>query len=317
MTAQTSTSEQRHAMRTVVLRTGLTPDLLRAWEKRYAVVAPTRSDGGQRLYSDADLERLTLLTQAVRGGHAISQVAKLPTRELRELLTQDQASAPVPPAPATATTSEWCASVQAAALAAVERFDAAALESTLRSAARRLGVDEMIDGVIGPLLLTIGSRWHQGLLRPAQEHLATAVIRSALASMMDNGTPSATAPTLVVATLAGQTHELGAMLAAAAASSHGWRVVYLGANLPVVEIAAAANHTRASAVALSLIYPTDDPAIPGALRELRAALPADTAILAGGSATSRYAAALEAVGASTFGSIGVLSSWLQATARVR
>ena len=311
MTPEANAIAQRHPMRIVVLRTGLTPDLLRAWEKRYAVVTPTRSDGGQRMYSDADVERLTLLMRAVSGGRAISQVAKLPMRELCAIVEQDEDSVRATPAPAAALSSDARESMLAAMLLAVERLDAEKLESTLRGAALQLGMDDMLDGVIAPLLLTIGSRWHEGLLRPAHEHLASAVVRRTLAWMMENGAPAATAPSLVVATLAGQTHELGAMLAAAAASSHGWRVMYLGVNLPTDDIALAANHTRASAVALSFVYPTDDPAIAGALRGLRSALPASTTIIAGGSAAPSYAAALAAVGASRFESIGELRSWLR------
>jgi MerR family transcriptional regulator, light-induced transcriptional regulator len=315
MTTKAEPKEQRHPMRMVVLRTGLTPDVLRAWEKRYGVVTPIRSDGGQRLYSDEDVERLSLLTRAVSGGRAISQVAKLPLRTLKGLVEKDAHAVRVTPASAPALSSEARESVHAAALAAVERFDAAKLESLLRGAALRLGIDAMLDGVLGPLLLTVGSRWHAGLLRPAQEHLATAVVRRTLIWMMENGAPAAGAQALVVATLTGQTHELGAMLVAVAASSHGWRVVYLGANLPPAEIAAAAEHTHASAIALSFVYPADDPAIAGALRELHAALPARTAILAGGSAAANYASALSAVGASRLGSIGELRSWLRGATR--
>lgn len=308
MTPQTTAKAQLHPMRIVVLRTGLTPDLLRAWERRYAVVTPTRSNGGQRLYSDADVERLALLMRAVNGGRAISQVAKLPMRELRAIVEQDEDS--VRAAPAAALSSNTRESMLAASLLAVERLDAEKLESTLRSAGLQLGMDDMMDGVIAPLLLAIGSRWHEGQLRPAHEHLATAVVRRTLAWMMENGRPAPTAPSLVVATLTGQNHELGAMLAAAAASSHGWRVLYLGANLPADDIALAVNHSRASAVALSFLYPTDDPAIAGALRSLRSALPASTTIIAGGSAAQSYAAALAAIGASRFGSISELRSWL-------
>jgi methanogenic corrinoid protein MtbC1 len=317
MPRQSTPTDERHPMRLVVLRTGLTPDLLRAWEKRYGAVVPTRSRGGQRLYSDADVERLSLLAQAVNGGRAIGQIARLPLRELQRIVDKDASSLRVIPASASAVASESRESIQAEALAAVNRFDAAELESTLRGAALRLGMDEMLDGVIGPLLLTIGSRWHAGLLSPAHEHLATAVVRRTLTWMMENGTPPPTAPALVVGTLAGQTHELGAMLAAAAASSHGWRVVYLGANLPASEIAVVANHTRAAAVALSLVHPMDDPAIDGALRELRAALPAGTAIIAGGTAAASYAHGLAAVGASRFGSIRELRSWLRGATRTR
>jgi DNA-binding transcriptional MerR regulator/methylmalonyl-CoA mutase cobalamin-binding subunit len=296
-------------MRLVTVRTGLTPDLLRAWEKRYGAVTPVRSPGGQRLYSDADVERLALLARAVEGGRAIGQIANLSLGELQGMVEKDARA--LEPARASMTAAESWESLQAEAIAAVNRFDPGELESTLRGAALRLGMDDMLDGVIGPLLLTIGTRWHAGLLSPAHEHLATDVIRRTLTWMMEKGAPLPTAPTFVVGTPAGQTHELGAMLAAAAAASHGWRVVYLGPNLPATEIAVVANHTRATAVALSLVHPADDPAVDVALRDLRAALPKGTAILAGGTAAASYAQALDEVGAVRFTSIRELRGWLR------
>jgi methylmalonyl-CoA mutase cobalamin-binding subunit len=107
------------------------------------------------------------------------------------------------------------------------------------------------------------------------------------------------------------------MLAAAAASSQGWRVVYLGANLPASEIAVAANHTRATAVALSFLHPTGDSKVAGALSDLRATIPAGTAIVAGGTGAASYASALAAVGASRLGSIREFSIWLRADHRCR
>ena len=89
------------------------------------------------------------------------------------------------------------------------------------------------------------------------------------------------------------------------------------ANLPAGEIAIAANHTRANAVALSLVHPTDDPTIAGALPDFRAAWPASTAIIAGGSAAASYAEALTATGAARFGSIRELRSWLQGMSETR
>ena len=144
-------------MRLVAVRTGLTPDLLRAWEKRYGAVAPVRSPGGQRLYSDADVERLLLLARAVQGGRAIGQIAKLPLIELQGIVASDARARQT--SPASVTAAESGESTQPDAPAAVYRFDPAELESTLRGAALRLGLDEMLDGVIGPLLLTIGARW--------------------------------------------------------------------------------------------------------------------------------------------------------------
>jgi methylmalonyl-CoA mutase cobalamin-binding subunit/DNA-binding transcriptional MerR regulator len=302
-------------MGVVTLRTGLTPDLLRAWEKRYGVMSPSRSSAGQRVYTDADIERLALLARAVKGGRAIGLVAKLPLRELQRVVEEDAKALGAMSPPSTPSPTESRATLQATAFATIERFDAVELESLLRTTALRLGIDETLDGVVGPLRIDIGARWHEGRLSPANEHLATAVIRRTLSWMMDTGTPPPMGRTLVVATLAGQAHELGAMLAAAAASSHGWRVVYLGANLPSRDIGVAANHTRASAVALSFVHPAEDPRMADALRELRATLLSGIAILAGGSAAANYAPALAAVGASRFGSIRELRAWLRGANR--
>jgi len=101
------------------------------------------------------------------------------------------------------------------------------------------------------------------------------------------------APVLIVATPAGQVHELGALLVAATAVHCGWRVTYLGASLPAAEIAGAAQLSRARAVALSLVYPEDDPQLEGELVRLREALPPQTALLVGGRAMSAYPKALD------------------------
>jgi methylmalonyl-CoA mutase cobalamin-binding domain/chain len=102
---------------------------------------------------------------------------------------------------------------------------------------------------------------------------------------------------LVVATPAGQIHELGALLVGAAAANLGWHVTYLGASLPAAEIAGAARQNRARAVALSLVYPEDDLRLEGELTRLREALPPDVTLLVGGRATPAYHDALKKIGA--------------------
>jgi DNA-binding transcriptional MerR regulator/methylmalonyl-CoA mutase cobalamin-binding subunit len=277
-------------VRLVVQRTGLSADVLRAWERRYGAVVPHRTAGGQRVYSDADIERLRLLARLVAGGHAIGQIARASDDELQRIAERDvRLAAPLPDAASIATDNGD--SLMAAALDATDRMEPEALERLLRGAALRLGADEMIEQVLAPLLFTIGSLWHQGVLRPAQEHVATAVIRGTLSWMMELATPTPNAPCIVVGTPAGQHHEMGAMIAAAVIAGHGNRVLYLGADLPAQDIAAAALQSRASAVALSVVYPYDDPKLAGELMALRAALPSHVGIITGGAAAPGYAEA--------------------------
>jgi DNA-binding transcriptional MerR regulator/methylmalonyl-CoA mutase cobalamin-binding subunit len=296
-------------MRVVAQRTGLSPDLLRAWEKRYGAVNPVRSTGGQRHYTDHDVQRLQLLRRATEGGRQISQVAQLSDSEIATLIESDERAASVRQIP---TTDE--PAVQgflSAALVAVHRFDAYGLEQTLRTAALRLSSDRVLDQVIGPLLFTIGSLWHQGQLPPANEHLATTTIRRVLTWMSDLGSPPSGAPVLVVGTPANQMHELGAMLVATSAGGNGWRVVYLGANLPAEEFARAALHAKADAVALSLVFPTDDPRVRDDLRQLRLLLAPHVGIVVGGSGAGSYADVLKEIGVEPVTSISSLREWLR------
>lgn len=298
-----------HPVRIVSQRTGLTPDVLRAWERRYGAVKPVRSPGGQRHYSDADIERLTLLSRASRAGRQIGQLVPLPNDELQRLIESDERESREraglgPDQPAVE-------SYLSTALIAVEEFDALRLEQTLRTAVLRMPVDEVLDQVVGPLLFTIGSLWHQGLLRPANEHLATVTIRRVLVWMSELTVPDAGAPMIVVGTPTNQMHELGAMLAATTAAGSGWRVAYMGPNLPAEELARAVRHARAQAIALSVVYPTDDPELANELRVLRQNLPREVPIVVGGSGAVAYADAVREVGAESFTSLAGMRQWLR------
>ena len=283
----TDGDESRYPVRAVIARTGLTADVLRAWERRYSAVRPRRSAGRQRLYSEEDVTRLTLLRRATAAGHSIAEVARLRTDALEALVDapQSDASRAVP---------DLESAVVRTALAAAERLDGAALEGTLKRAALALGTG-FVDRIAPRFLTAVGERWHEGALSPAHEHLATSVVRRVLDWLLDAHVPAARAPRLVVATPAGELHELGAMLVAAAAVAEGWAVVYLGANLPASEIVAAAQQVRSRAIALSAVYANRG----GMLAELERTartLPRGTTLFAGGRAIDARTSVLEDVG---------------------
>src|SRR5688500_189796 len=213
----------RHPVRLVAARTGLTPHVLRAWERRYRVVEPARSEGGQRLYSDLDIARLRLLHRLTELGHGIGRLAALPLAEL-ERLAREAAPAEAPP-----LIPDSAPDFREAVLRAVRRLDAGDLHSVLERAVVTIGVPAFLDTVAGPSLQDIGRGWREGSLTVAHEHLATAVFRRVLGWIMATYEVHAAAPRIVVATPPRQLHELGAMLVAAAAAAEGWGVTYLGA----------------------------------------------------------------------------------------
>jgi MerR family transcriptional regulator, light-induced transcriptional regulator len=315
--ASSKAPAHRHPMRVVTRRTGLSADLLRAWEKRYDVVKPGRSRGGRRLYSDADIGRLQLLYRATLAGRGIGQVAALSTPALAALVRRDadaeraeangRASSADTRAGAPATT-EYLADADRA----IERLDAHALEAVLRRAVVALPVATLLDELVAPLLDGIGTQWREGTLRPVHGHLATVVLRRVLDRVIDTASAPGASPHLIVATPAGQAHEFGALLTAATAAADGWRVTYLGAGLPAEDIAEAAVRTHARAVALSLVYPAGDPAVAHELRRLRALLPAQVTMIAGGAAASAYRAPLDDTGTRLIADLGELRTMLRA-----
>jgi methanogenic corrinoid protein MtbC1 len=302
-------------MRIVTRRTGLSADLLRAWERRYEVVRPARSESGRRLYSDADIERLGLLYRATLAGRAIGQLARLSTSELAALVLRDtEAERTGPDArkqPRGDAASDRWADYLEECLRAIERLDTVTLEATLRRAVVALPAEAFLDRLIGPLLERVGTRWREGTLRPVHGHLASAVLRRVLDRVVETAATAATAPNVVIATPAGQMHELGAMLVAATAATEGWRVTYLGTSLPAEDIAAAATATRARVVALSIVYPGGDRAVGHELRRLGSLLPKGTTLVVGGAAAPSYAAVLDDIGATAVAELADLRSQLR------
>lgn len=288
----------RHPIQVVARRTGLSADVIRAWERRYRAVSPQRTQIGRRLYSDHDLDRLALLRRAIHAGRRIGDVAQLSHAELARLVAGDAtAAAQVPSAPGQATASAVTEKHVDTCLRAVIAMRPDVLESALASAAVAFSQPIVLEEIVAPLLHYIGEECRVGSLRSSQEHTASAVIRAFLSQLLAGTQAVANAPVILVGSPMGQNHELGALMAAVAAASEGWKVIYLGPNLPADEIAYAANQTNARVVALSIVYPVDDVRLPDELRRLRAQMPKDTVIIVGGNGSAGYAHALEEVGA--------------------
>jgi DNA-binding transcriptional MerR regulator/methylmalonyl-CoA mutase cobalamin-binding subunit len=301
-------TEAHQAIKVVARRTGLSAHVIRIWEKRYVAVKPERTGTNRRLYSDEQIERLTLLRDITQAGHRIGHVAKLTTEKLRQLAREAHdinrpAPRALPAVPAISTFLEE-------GMAAVKALDSRALEETLKRAATELGAQGLLQRVVAPLAQTIGDLWCDGTITAAHEHFASGVIRIFLGHAARPFAGSDNAPLLVVATPAGQLHELGALLVGAAAANLGWHVTYLGASLPAAEIAGAARQNCARAVALSLVYPEDDPRLEGELTLLRELLPPEVVLITGGRAMPAYLDAIEKIGAVQMRDLSNLSSTL-------
>ncbi len=303
--------DQGHPIQVVVRRTGLSSHVIRVWEKRYAAVEPMRTATNRRRYSDADIERLQLLQRATKLGRSIGQIAHLSSERLRNLVREDDAAAHPLPVPLSQPESLPAQPLLELSLAAVEGFNAAELEAVLMRARVALSQPTFIDQLIVPLMNAIGNRCRAGTLRIMHEHLATAVVRTFLWGLNNSPDMSVAAPTLVVTTPVGQWHEIGALIVASTAVAEGWGVTYLGTNLPAEEIAAATLHQVGRAVALSLVYPTDDPRVRQELINLRRYLGHDVDLLVGGRGSTDYKDVLDDIGAVCLSDMTDLREYLE------
>ena len=236
--ANTSELRLTYPLRTVVRLTGLSPDVLRAWERRHGVVQPERTDGGTRRYTASDVERLRLAKAAVDAGHRIGGVAELSNAELRLLSARGEGDAP---------------SQLNGLFEAVDKFDAAEFQRLLSTQLSTLGGPRFAREVAPFVLTEIGERWARGDIGIAKEHMASAVIRNLIGSTLQPTAVSVAGPKMVFATPPDERHELGLMMATLTAVSAGANCLYLGADLPVEDIVGAAHDFGATVVVISLV----------------------------------------------------------------
>ena len=280
-------SKSLYPIRYVSQRTGLTPHVIRAWEKRYQAVVPHRSSKNRRLYSEDDVQRFQLLKKITDAGQSISQVAKLGSTELLELAQQEALEFTRKPKnnvllPQQSTDQDY----YNVCLTAVLNLDADGLERAYDQAAIDLTRPALLRDIIVPLFSEIGELWRKGSLKIVNEHMATSVTRTFLLNMLRAAEVSDPAPAIVIATTVGQWHDVGALTVALTAAENGWHPVYYGPNLPAEEIAAGVKHCGARAVAVSVTHLLNQHPLIDELRKLRRYLDRDVALFIGGRAVA-------------------------------
>ena len=263
-----SPSARRLRIGQLAARTGVTPALLRAWERRYGVLDPGRSAGGYRLYDDADAARVLAMKQLVAGGVSPAQAAPLALAETGPAAVEGEADA--------------------ALAAALERFDNAAAQTAFDVLLARYAVATLVADIVLPYLAELGERWARGEATVGQEHFATALLRARLLGL-GQGWDRGNGPYAVLACPGGERHDIGLVGFGLLLRSLGWRIAFLGADTPAPSVADAAARLDAAAVVLGLTLRGRRPSV-------RAYAPPGVPIAVGGrgatAGTARAAGAL-------------------------
>src|SRR5215211_313089 len=220
-------------------RTGVSPELLRAWEQRYGLLQPARTAGGFRLYSAADEARVQRMQRLVSGGLAAAQAARL-------ILSRE----PVP-GTASATILEDAAGNLVASL---DRLDEQAANTALDRLFASYTVEMVLQDVVLPYLHRLGERWEAGDVSVAQEHFASNLLRGRLLGLAQ-GWGQGQGPGAILACLPGEQHELGLLVFGVALRRRGWRITYLGTDSPIAAVADTARSALPAVVVLLSMNP--------------------------------------------------------------
>lgn len=257
-------------------KSGLTKNVIRAWELRYKALIPMRTDTNRRLYTDEDIEKLKLLNELTNQGFRIGNIANLSNDDLRLLLGKSKKEQYDSQAD-----QEIFNTIITRFIKLIKEYDERKIRQNLDDLSLKLSKKIIITEVILPLFYNIGEMWRAGTLRISHEHFATEIFKNFLLDMKENEHISEFAPNIVVCTPIGQYHELAAVAISVLTTTIGLNSIYLGANVPGEDIAATATQSNALYVILSIIFPENVPLLINNLKKLRSYLP-ETKILIGG-----------------------------------
>ena len=250
-------------------RVGVNPELLRAWERRYGLLQPIRTEGGFRLYTGEDAERVEQMKRALAEGLSAAEAAR------RALASGRPNEAALEHA-------------RGRLLAAAHTYDEGAMHSILDEALAGFALETVLRELILPVLRGIGDEWARGELEVGEEHFATTVIRErllALSRLWSRGG----GPLVILACAPGERHDIGLIAFGLVLRSHGWRIFFLGADTPVETVAKAA---AAFGPQLVVVVSMDGALLEGVGSELRRLARSTPLVLSGAGASDDLCARL-------------------------
>ena len=256
-------------------RTGVSVELLRAWERRYGLLAPSRTAGGFRLYGDDDERRVRRMLHHLEAGVSAGEAARLARDTETNVDTADE----IPGQRASAALRE-----------ALDRFDEQSANEVLDHALAAFTLDTVVRDVVLPYLRELGERWVQGEASVAQEHFASSLLRGRLLGLA-RGWGSGVGPLALLACVPGEEHDLGLICFGLALRTRGWRITFLGTDTPASSLAEAATLLRPAIVVINVVT---SPVSAGGGEELKALARSHRLALAGAGVDE---AAADSVGA--------------------
>jgi methanogenic corrinoid protein MtbC1 len=223
----------------VARETGVPADTFRAWERRYGVPHPQRTDGGHRLYSDRDIAIIRWLRDRTAEGMNISQAVYL-LKSAGETTTST-----------IEIETRAIGRLADQLVLALTQFDIVYAERLFSEAFALYPFEDALIDIIQPVMVEIGERWHRGEINIATEHFATQFVRRKLAGLLNIFEGNAQRATIVIGCAPDELHELGILMISIFLARRGWHVIYLGAQVPLADLLATVRSIKPALVCLS------------------------------------------------------------------
>jgi methanogenic corrinoid protein MtbC1 len=242
--------DPKFTIRAVSEKTGIQPVTLRAWERRHEVLSPHRADNRYRLYSERDIAILRWLKHRIDEGTSISNAVS----ELRSMTNRNVWPEAIPQAPSqvsSATNSAPPSYYARQLYNTLIRHDEGRAGDLLRDAHARFDLLTVCQEVIIPALREIGDAWYRGDIRVTTEHFASAYLRGKLLSLLQAYPTKRGAPLILIGCAPMEQHELGTLMMAVLLRSEGYRIEYLGPDIPIEDLAEYARYEHPDMIILS------------------------------------------------------------------
>ena len=246
-------------------RTGVAADTLRKWEQRYGVLQPMRTAGGQRRYTELDVQRVEWLRDRIAEGWRIGEAARV--LDEADTVALDRPD-----------------DLRQGLIDAVHTTNPQRISSILDQAFSVLPLTQALTEVVAPALRWTGEAWHRGELSIAQEHAITSKVRAHLGKLLSDGRGGARG-VAVLACAPEEQHDIGLMMLAVMLRADGWRVEFLGADTPVETALQFAEKIGASMLCVSAARAASVELVRATLKTT--SVPPGTALVLGGSAVDR------------------------------
>jgi len=274
MTDVLNQSADLYPIRTVSAITGINPVTLRAWERRYGLIKPRRTDTGHRVYSARDIDKINRAILLVEKGHSISQVAAMLEAASMSSGNPDEIAG-----------SNWD-DYQSKMLTAISAFREDQLDEIYNEVLALFSPPIVNRNLIVPLLEMLGNRWESGAGSVAEEHFFAFYLRNKLGARLHHRGQRNLGPLLISACLPGESHETGLLLFSLAALDRGYRLVNLGANMPLEDLPLVARRASADGLVLSGRMDPDEDILGPRLRSLVSRSPVP--VFVGGQVSAKH-----------------------------